>query len=150
MGIIQLLTIQKRTVEIQIIDLSDNNKSVILTDKRSQNRIDKKSVKMKSEKENRKDNNCCSLDQKKQDSSGKEELKIKKAAEFKQSKINCQLELLKKSKEQHVVHLTITISMTIIPITTNCNDRVVVNQMMSMSDSCNCIWIQISTRSVIN
>jgi hypothetical protein len=44
---------------------------------------------MKSEKENRKDNNCCSLDKKKQDSSGKEELKIKKAAEFKQSKINC-------------------------------------------------------------
>ena len=92
MGIIQLLTIQKRTVEIQIIDLSDNNKSVILTIKRSQNHLDKKSVKMKSEKENRKDNNYCSLDKRKQDSSGKEELKIKKAAEFKQSKINCQLE----------------------------------------------------------
>jgi hypothetical protein len=38
---------------------------------------------MKNEKENRKDS-----DKKKQDSYGKEGLKIKKAAEFKQSKIN--------------------------------------------------------------
>lgn len=44
---------------------------------------------MKNEKENRKDNNCCSLDKRKQDSSGKEELKIKRTAEFKQSKIKC-------------------------------------------------------------